>query len=99
MRSTPYGMMPGGGPGLRGTLVGCANADRVGLSSVERNRCNQRLGAGAPNAPALSGISPDKRQQYDAQAAQDEANRRYRNATPTGTAPDAAGTLGPPKPQ
>ena len=93
------GMLPGGGPGLRGTLVGCANAEAVKLTAEERNRCSERFGAGAPQAPPLSGIAPAKRREYDDAAATGEANRRYRDSTPVGTADTAAGTLGTPKPQ
>lgn len=31
---------------LRGSLVGCANADRVGLNRAERTHCNEILGRG-----------------------------------------------------
>ena len=50
---TPYplGAMPSGGAGLRGTLVGCANADTVHLSSVERAHCNERFGVEIAHAP------------------------------------------------
>lgn len=61
----PYGAMPSGGAGLRGTLVGCANADAVRLSSIERAHCNERFGAEAAGAPTLDGISPAKRAAFD----------------------------------
>ena len=81
----PYGAMPSGGSGLRGTLVGCANADAVSLSAVERARCNERFGAAAGSAPAFDPISPAKRAGFDKAAAAQEADRRYRSGMPTGT--------------
>jgi hypothetical protein len=91
--------MPSGGSGLRGTLVGCANADAVRLSASERARCNERFGAAVGSAPVLSGIAPEKRNEFDRAAAQGEAAKRYRGAVPTGTTPSpnpAAGAgLGP----
>jgi hypothetical protein len=72
----PYGAMPSGGSGLRGTLVGCANASAVNLSSVERAHCNERFGVEAANAPPLDSISPFKRAAFDAAAARQELNRR-----------------------
>jgi hypothetical protein len=72
----PYGSMPSGGSGLRGTLVGCANATAVNLSSVERAHCNERFGVEAASAPPLDSISPFKRAAFDAAAARQELNRR-----------------------
>ena len=70
----PLGAMPSGGTGLRGTLVGCANADSVRLSSVERAHCNERFGVEIDRAPALDGIAPSKRARFDkAAAAQDRS--------------------------
>jgi hypothetical protein len=70
----PLGMFPSGGTGLRGTLVGCANADSVRLSSVERAHCNERFGVEITRAPALDGIAPAKRAAFDkAAAAQDRS--------------------------
>ena len=65
----PGGVMPGGGAGLRGTLVGCANPNAVGLSSVERAHCLERLGYGAVGQAHYDGISAAKRAAYDAAAA------------------------------
>ncbi len=83
--------MPGGGGGLRGTLVGCANADAVKLSSVERNTCAERFGVHVGAAPVISGIAPAKRQEFDAAAARGDAERKYRDAVPVGTAPSEHG--------
>ena len=70
----PLGAFPSGGTGLRGTLVGCANADSVHLSSVERAHCNERFGVEITRAPALDGIAPSKRAAFDkAAAAQDRS--------------------------
>ena len=78
----PYGAMPSGGSGLRGTLVGCANASAVGLSSVERAHCAERFGVHADHAPALDGINPAKRAAFDHDAAQQERNRDSRGVDP-----------------
>jgi hypothetical protein len=89
--------MPSGGPGLRGTLVGCANAEAVSLSSVERAHCNSRFGAAASRAPTLDGIDPGKRAQFDKTAARQDAERRAEGAMPVGTTAGASGFggLGP----
>jgi hypothetical protein len=81
----PYGAMPSGGPGLRGTLVGCANAEAVNLSSVERARCNERFGVEATKAPVLDGIDPARRSQFDKTAQRQEEERRHGAAMPAGT--------------
>ncbi len=89
----PYGAMPSGGPGLRGTLVGCANAEAVRLSPAERARCNERFGVDVAHAPVLDGIDPAKRARFDKAAARGEANRRYRDATGTQGAPSDPGGI------
>ncbi len=81
----PYGAMPGGGGGLRGTLVGCANAESVRLSPAERARCNERFGLEAARAPVLDGISPRKRAGFDRSAQGQDEDRRYRQTTQDGT--------------
>jgi hypothetical protein len=81
----PGGAMPGGGGGLRGTLVGCANADAVKLSGAERNNCAERFGTHVGAAPVITGISPAKRQEYDNAAARQERDRKYRDSAPVGT--------------
>ncbi len=78
----PYGAIPSGGSGLRGTLVGCANASAVGLSSVERAHCNERFGVHVDRAPALDGINPAKRAGFDHDAAQQERDRNSRGVDP-----------------
>jgi len=87
-----YGPLPSGGPGLRGTLVGCANAEAVNLSSVERARCNERFGDEAAKAPTLNGIDPGKRARFDKAA---EKQERARDSTlPVGTSPGIGGMGG-----
>jgi len=78
----PYGTMPSGGSGLRGTLVGCANADSVNLSAAERARCNERFGSRAASAPALDSIAPAKRAAFDKAAERQDRSLRYRDTTP-----------------
>ncbi len=84
----PYGQMPSGGSGLRGTLVGCANADAVRLTTSERSRCNERFGASAGSAPVLDGIA-SRRGEFDRAAAANAADKKYRNSVPTGTTPSS----------
>ncbi len=81
----PYGAMPSGGSGLRGSLIGCANAEAVGLSAAEKTHCNERFGQDAGAAPTLDPISAAKRAELDKQAAKQERDRKYRDATPVGT--------------
>jgi hypothetical protein len=83
-RAFPYGVMPSGGPGLRGTLVGCANAQAVGLTREERNRCNERFGVGVTKTPVLDPISPAKRRAFDDAAAKQDIDRRERESTAFG---------------
>ncbi|MGI8839193.1 MAG: hypothetical protein ACR2F8_00145 [Caulobacteraceae bacterium] len=80
----PYGAMPSGGPGLRGTLVGCANAEAVRLSGAERAHCNERFGVDIAHAPVLDPISRTKRAEFDKAADRQEADRKYRNSTTDG---------------
>ena len=102
LRPYPYGAMPSGGPGLRGSLIGCANARAVGLSATERNHCNDRFGADAAQAPVFDPISPAKRAAFDKAADRQESDRDYRSAAmPVGTAPSGHGFgagLGPDQP-
>ncbi len=77
----PYGFMPSGGSGLRGTLVGCANAEAVHLSPAERDKCNERFGVDIAGAPKLDAIAPAKRAAFDKAADSQAADRRYRAST------------------
>jgi hypothetical protein len=73
--------MPSGGPGLRGTLVGCANADAVRLTRAERTKCNERFGMEMDVAPRLDSMTPARRAAFDRENDRNEAGRRYRNST------------------
>ena len=66
---------------LRGGLVGCANPSL--LSRSEREKCEEKLGRGAAEAPH---IGPAGDPDLDRAAAAREARRRYREAPmPAGT--------------
>lgn len=91
----PYGTLPSGGPGLRGTLVGCANADAVNLSGVERARCNARFGEEAARAPVLDGIDPAKRARFDKTAEHQERDRSSQMPVGTTAGAQGFGGLGP----
>lgn len=77
--------MPGGGGGLRNTLVGCANEDAVHLHGPERNNCAERFGARVGSAPVITGISPGKRREYDGVTGRQDQDRKYRDSVPVGT--------------
>ncbi len=76
----PYGYLPSGGSGLRGTLVGCANAEAVRLSAAERDRCAERFGVEIGAAPKLDPIA-GSRAGFDKAAAREERERKYRAST------------------
>ncbi len=78
----PGGAMPNGGAGLRGSLIGCANAAAVKLSSVERARCATMFGSDMAHAPRLDAIPPDKRSGYDKDVQKANAWRQYRDSIP-----------------
>ncbi|MEO7026080.1 MAG: hypothetical protein ABI056_00840, partial [Caulobacteraceae bacterium] len=80
LSTLPYGFMPSGGSGLRGTLVGCANAEAVRLSAAERDKCNERFGVEIGDAPKLDAIAA-KRAAFDRAAARDIREQKYRNST------------------
>ena len=86
LRPFPTGMFPSGGPGLRGTLVGCANADAVRLTPAEREKCNRRFSSELSRAPALDGIDPAKRAAFDRSVEHQDAARAYRGGTSSPTA-------------
>jgi hypothetical protein len=89
----PYGFMPSGGGGLRGTLIGCANAEAVHLSSVERDKCNERFGVDVAGAPKLDPLSPAKRAAFDKAAASDAAWQKYRDSTAGAAGPGMPGGI------
>lgn len=91
-------------PGTRAELgralklggVGCETPTLVGMTLAERDRCAERLGAGAKTAAYLGqGLSRDKQGLLDQAAARKEAYRKYRDAPiPPGlSTSDAAGGL------
>lgn len=90
--------LPGEGAGdlrtaLR-TTTGCVSADAVGLNRREREKCDERFGAAKPKGDPLSAMAADKRQALDAQAAGQEAYRRYQDA-PMGPGVDHRSREGP----
>lgn len=77
--------LPGEGAGdlktaLRGSATGCVSADAVGLNRREREKCDERFGAAKAKGEPLSAMDAAKRQALDAQAAAQEAYRRYQDA-------------------
>jgi len=62
---------------LRGSLVGCANPSL--LSRSERERCQERLGRGAAQAPPLAPLGDPA---LDRAAAARERNYEYKRSTP-----------------
>jgi hypothetical protein len=81
----PGGAMPGFGSGLRGGLLGCANADALHLSQAERARCAESFGDGTRTAPQMNPIDASHRAEIDRQAAAEAAANKYKNSTPSGT--------------
>ena len=76
-------MVPAGPPGdarlsaaLRGSLLGCANAQAVNLTAAEREACRHTVAQGAQIAPYISNVPPEKREYYAALA--DSEARMYR---------------------
>jgi hypothetical protein len=76
----PGGVFPGG-TGLRGSLVGCANAEAVSLSSVERAHCAERFGTSAGTAPHLDPIPAARRSAFEQEAAKRDRDRAYRDSS------------------
>jgi hypothetical protein len=81
----PGGALPGFGGGLRGSALGCANADALHLSAAERAHCAQAFGEGARESPVMSAIDASKRQELDHEAAAAAAAQKYRDSTPGGS--------------
>jgi hypothetical protein len=76
---------------LRQGPVGCANPDAVGLTKAERDLCDEKFGKGVRTAPTYATgteLTADKRRLLDAQAAQREAEYRYKH-DPTPPLPNA----------
>ncbi|WP_137803366.1 hypothetical protein [Caulobacter sp. 3R27C2-B] len=77
--------LPGEGAGdlrtaLRNSATGCVSADAVGLNRREREKCDERFGAAKAKGQPLDGMDAGKRRMLDAQAADQESGRRYRDA-------------------
>ncbi len=81
---------------LRGSAVGCANALAVGLNRRELERCHERWGQAARNAPVYANApaSADAAAQMARQAASQEADLAYR----TGRIPQGVDRGDPGKP-
>ncbi|HXQ12984.1 MAG TPA: hypothetical protein VN814_00015 [Caulobacteraceae bacterium] len=81
----PGGALPGFGAGLRGSALGCANAEALHLSPAEKARCAQAFGEGARESPVMSAIDASKREELDHEAASAAAAQKYRDSTPAGS--------------
>ena len=90
-------------------LVGCRDPDAPGLTRDQRAKCQQRLAAGAKDAPFLgTGLSAEKQGLLAAAGARKEADARYRGqSVPTrpggdlgdGTATSLGRALGSDRPE
>lgn len=84
---------------LRGS-TGCLSPDAVGLNRDERDRCDERLGAGVKTARQFDApMDGRKRRDLDRQAAGQDSYRRYKQAPVSGGGVDTrgGGPNGPPK--
>jgi len=81
----PGGALPGFGRGLRGGVLGCANAEALHFTPEEKARCAEAFGNGAKESPVMDAIDASKRQALDQQAASAAAAQKYRDSTPAGT--------------
>jgi hypothetical protein len=81
----PGGALPGFGRGLRGGVLGCANAEALHLSAAEKARCAEAFGEGARESPQMSAIDSSKRQELDRESAAAAAAQKYRDSTPSGS--------------
>ena len=81
----PGGALPGFGGGLRGSALGCANAEALHFTAAEKARCAEQFGEGARESPQMSAIDASKRQELDHEAASAAAAQKYRDSTPSGT--------------
>jgi hypothetical protein len=79
------GALPGFGRGLRGGVLGCANAEALHLSAAEKARCAEAFGEGARESPQMSAIDASKRQELDRESAAATAAQKYRDSTPSGS--------------
>ena len=68
---------------LRGSTVGCANRDAVGLTRRERETCDDRFAKGRENDPFIEPpIEAGKRAAWDAEAARKARIRKRKEAPP-----------------
>jgi hypothetical protein len=67
----------GFGSGLRGSLIGCVDAEAVKLTAAELARCQERFGANARIAPRMDPIGSTRRTSLNDEAAKEEATRKY----------------------
>ena len=81
----PEGALPGFGSGLRSGPLACANALVLHLSAAEQARCDEAFGEGALQSPRMDPIGAAKREELDTEAATEDAARKYRDSTPTGS--------------
>jgi hypothetical protein len=81
----PGGVLPGFGAGLRGGVLGCANAEALHLSAAEKARCAEAFGEGALESPRMSAIGASRRAELDHEAAAEAAAQKYRDSTPAGS--------------
>jgi hypothetical protein len=80
-------------------LVGCANPDLAGLTRAQRAKCDERLAAGAKEAPFIepgATLSREKRGLLDKAAAGREADRRYRDGVAAPGVTQSMGGAGDP---
>jgi hypothetical protein len=91
----PSGSLPGFGSGLRGSVLGCANAAALHLSKQEQAKCDEAFGTGTRESPQMDPIGATKRTDIDHQAASEAAAQRYRDSTPSGS--EAAPISGQPR--
>jgi len=81
----PGGRLPAFGSGLRGGPLGCANAAVLHLTPAEQARCDEAFGEGALQSPRMDPIGSAKRDEFNSEAAQEEAARKYRDSMPAGS--------------
>jgi len=95
---------------LRQGAPGCANALAVGLNRAERDLCEEKFGKGAKDAPFYApglAMTADKKALLDQQAADREADYRYKRTQAAGrpggdighTAHEMAAALGSDRPE
>jgi len=81
----PGGQLPAFGRGLRGGVLGCANAAVLHLSAAEQARCDEAFGEGARESPRMDAIDASKRGELDRESTAQEAARKYRDSMPAGS--------------